>query len=130
MIKLIAFDLDGTLSQHKTHLPEANKAALRQLAKKYRLVMAGAGLCMRIFDQMEQFPIDIIGSYGMQEGEYNKYYALDNCCKKHGIAHDEVIFVGDDYGMGGNNESIYQSDFGFITIDNYLDFPERIKELL
>jgi len=236
MIKLIAFDLDGTLSQHKTHLPEENKEALRQLAKKYRLVMAGAGLCMRIFEQMEHFPIDIIGSYGMQMGKYNpetgnldiiidekmpvdvadveakvtalrekygftefagdnvqyhssgcitfpilgtaakqedklafdpdrkkrrafygevcelfgayhvvvggfssfdkapksynKYYALDQYCKEHGFAHDEVVFVGDDYGMGGNDESVYQSDFGFITVDNYLEFPQRIAHLL
>jgi len=235
MIKLIAFDLDGTLSQHKTHLPEENKEALRQLAKKYRLVMAGAGLCMRIFEQMEHFPIDIIGSYGMQMGKYNpetgnldiiidekmpvdvadveakvtalrekygftefagdnvqyhssgcitfpilgtaakqedklafdpdrkkrrafygevcelfgayhvfvggsssfdmapkpynKYYALDQYCKEHGFAHDEVVFVGDDYGMGGNDESVYQSDFGFITVDNYLEFPQRIAHL-
>ncbi len=236
MIKLIAFDLDGTLSQHKTKLPEENKETLRKLAQKYRLVIAGAGLCMRIFEQMEHFPIDIIGSYGMQVGmynretgwldivldeqrpvcveeiekkvtalrekygftqfkgdnvqyhssgcitfpilgtaaeqadklafdpdrkkrrkiyqevcqvfddyhvfvggsssfdmaprPYNKYYALDQYCKAHGFSHDEVVFVGDDYGMGGNDESVYQSDFGFITIDNYLDFPERMRQLL
>ena len=52
MIKLIAFDLDGTLTQHKTKLDQKNKAVLDRLAEKYHLVMAGAGLCMRIFNQM------------------------------------------------------------------------------
>ena len=71
-IKLIAFDLDGTLSNHRSHLPEQNKETLRQLAKKYKLIMMGAGQASRIFEQMEHFPIDIIGNYGMQ---YATYYA-------------------------------------------------------
>lgn len=69
-IKLIAFDLDGTLSQHKTPIPPENRAVMEALSKKYKLLMSGAGLCRRIFNQMEQFPIDILGSYGMQYAEY------------------------------------------------------------
>lgn len=42
-IKLIAFDLDGTLTQHKEPLSPENKAALDELGKKYKLIMAGAG---------------------------------------------------------------------------------------
>ena len=235
MIKAFAFDLDGTLTQHKTPLDRKNRAILTKLSEKYRLLMVGAGACMRIFNQMEGFPIDIIGNYGMQyakyeNGEltlvrddacpcadrdaieakvtalrkkhgftefagdnveyhasgcltfpllgtkavaaeklafdphrsrrrafyadvvatfpeynvfvggsssfdmaprpYNKYYALDKYCAERGIAHDEVIFVGDDYGMGGNDESVYRSDFGFICIDDYRTFPEKVKHLL
>ena len=59
-IRLIAFDLDGTLSNHRSHLPEQNKEALRKLAEKYKLIMMGAGRVDRIFEQMEHFPIDII----------------------------------------------------------------------
>ncbi len=235
-IKLIAFDLDGTLTQHKTALSAENRAALDALAKKYRLVMAGAGQVMRIFNQMEQYPIDIIGNYGLQYGKYNaqtknmdivrdividcdreeiekkvtflrekhgftefagenvefhpsgcvtfpilgtkakaedklafdpdrkkrrafydevvdlfsdycvfvggsssfdmapkpynKYFALCEYCEEHGIAHDEVVFVGDDYGLGGNDESVYKSDMGFICVDDYRKFPEYVKELL
>ena len=65
--KLLCFDLDGTLSQHKSHLPEANKALLRKLDAKYKLIMVGAGNAPRIYKQMEQYPIDIIANYGMQE---------------------------------------------------------------
>lgn len=235
MIKLIAFDLDGTLTQHKTKLSEKHRAVLEKLSEKYALVMAGAGQCGRIFEQMNRFPIDIIGNYGMQYAKYNcetkdldmvydlneacnrdicekrvseirekygytefkgdnveyhvsgcitfpllgtkaeqadklafdpnrekrrkfysevvdmfpeynvfvggsssfdmapkpynKYYALDKYCKEKGIAHSETIFVGDDYGLGGNDESVYKSDFGFVKIDNYLDFPEKMKFL-
>ena len=235
MIKLIAFDLDGTLTQHKTPLDPNNKAALEKLAEKYSLLMVGAGQCRRIFNQLGGFPIDVLGNYGLQYAEYDKelgdikivrdesfpvdkasvserieyarkkygfteyrgesieyhpsgcitfpilgtsaliedklafdpdrakrrkiygeicelfsdyvvfvggsssfdmapkpydkYHALDRYCKEKGFTHDEVVFVGDDYGMGGNDESVYKSDFKFLTIDNYLDFPEVVKEL-
>lgn len=235
-IKLIAFDLDGTLTQHRTKLSPEHRSILEQLQAKYHLVMAGAGMCRRIFNQMEQFPIDIIGNYGLQYGTYNpetkdidiisdiqvpcdreacekratyfrekygftafkgdsveyhasgcitfpllgtradladklafdpdrskrraiydevkaafpeynvfvggsssfdmapapynKYYALDKYCAERGILHREVIFVGDDYGTGGNDESVYLSDFGFIKVDNYLDFPKCVQHLL
>ena len=235
-IKLIAFDLDGTLTQHKSPLGEENRKVLEALSKKYKLLMAGAGMCNRIFNQMGKFPIDVLGNYGMQYAEYNpetgeldivrndtmpvdkesiekrvtamrekygytefagdnveyhasgcvtfpvlgtaakiedklafdpdrkkrraiyedvkatfsdytvfvggsssfdmapapfnKAYALAKYCEERGIAHDEVVYVGDDYGPGGNDESVYLSDFNFLTIDNYLDFPKVMSVLL
>ena len=234
-VKVIAMDLDGTLTQHKSPLSPENKAALDALGKKYKLLMVGAGQVMRIFNQLEQYPIDIIGNYGMQYGEYqpdgtmklirddvldcdreaitakinamrekygfteyagetvefhpsgcitfpligtkakqedklafdpdrsrrrafyddvvnvfdeycvfvggsssfdmapkpfNKYYALDRYCKENGLAHENVVYIGDDYGLGGNDESVYVSDFPYITIDDYTTFPERVKDLL
>lgn len=235
-IKVIAMDLDGTLTQHKTSLSQTQRAVLTALAKKYKLLMVGAGQAMRIFRQLEEFPIDIIGNYGMQYGVYNaetgnldivrdittqydqeqitakvnylrekygftqyagetvefhpsgcvtfpilgtkakqedklafdpdrtrrraiyedvvntfsdycvfvggsssfdmaprpydKFHALDQYCKENGYTHDEVVYIGDDYGQGGNDESVFQSDFHYITIDNYLDFPEKVTVLL
>lgn len=70
-IKAVAFDLDGTLTQHRTHLAEPNITVLDTLKKKYRLLMVGAGKAMRIFNQMNGYPIDIIGNYGMQFCRYN-----------------------------------------------------------
>ena len=234
-IKVIAMDLDGTLTQHKTPLSPEHRAILTQLAKDYKLLMVGAGQVMRIFNQLAQFPIDIIGNYGMQYGVYNaetksidivkdvsagcdkqqitakiqalrekygyteyageavefhpsgcvtfpilgtkakqedklsfdpdrskrrkiyedvvntfgdycvfvggsssfdmapkpydKRYALDLYCKENGLSHDEVVYIGDDYGLGGNDESVYQSDFPYITIDDYRDFPKVIAPL-
>ena len=71
-IKVIAMDLDGTLTQHKTPLSPEHRAILTELSKKYKLLMVGAGQVMRIFSQLEQFPIDVIGNYGMQYGVYNE----------------------------------------------------------
>ncbi len=64
--KLLVFDLDGTLSNHKCPLPEANRKLLDELGKRYHIVMCGAGNAPRIFKQMEQYPIEIVGNYGMQ----------------------------------------------------------------
>ena len=235
-IKVIAMDLDGTLTQHKQHMTDECRATLIALSKRYKLLMVGAGQVYRIFNQLEQFPIDIIGNYGLQYATYNpdtkdldivrdlsfpcdresveakvtalrekhgftqfagdnveyhpsgcltfpvlgtkavqadklafdpdrskrrafysevveafsdysvfvggsssfdmapkpynKYYALDLYCRENGYAHSEVVYIGDDYGLGGNDESVYQSDFPYLTIDNYLDFPAVIRPLL
>ena len=234
--RLIAFDLDGTLTQHKSPLEDENRAVLDALAKNAKLLMVGAGRCERIFAQMGGYPIDIIGNYGMEYAEYNvasggldmvfahvlpcdretmearitelrrqfgftefagdnvefhasgcvtfpilgtkaqlpdklafdpdrsrrrpllpivkaanpeynvfvggtssfdmtpaaydKYQALDRYCAEHGYAHEEVLFVGDDFGAGGNDESVYLSDIPFLPIDDYRTFPEKMKPFL
>ena len=71
MIKLVAFDLDGTLTQHKTKLGDKNRSVLDRLGEKYKLLMVGAGQCARIFNQMDGYPIDIIGNYGLQYAKYD-----------------------------------------------------------
>lgn len=235
-IRVIAMDLDGTLTQHKQPMTPECRATLEALSQRYKLLMVGAGQARRIFDQMEHFPIDIIGNYGLQYatydpetkdlklqrdlsfpcdraavearvtalrekhgytsfvGEnveyhpsgcltfpvlgtrakqedklafdpdrkkrrafypevveafrdyvvfvggsssfdmaprpYNKYYALDQYCREHGLSHENVVFVGDDYGLGGNDESVYQSDIPFLCVDDYRDFPKLMEQLL
>ena len=69
MKKLICFDLDGTLTQHRTKLGKENREVLDTLKKKYKLIMVGAGNCQRIYDQMDGYEIDIVGNYGMQESK-------------------------------------------------------------
>lgn len=69
MKKLICFDLDGTLTQHRSPLGAKNRALLERLDKKYKLLMVGAGAAERIYRQMGDFPIDILGNYGMQESK-------------------------------------------------------------
>lgn len=64
--KVLAFDLDGTLTQHKSPLSPEYRELLCRLGEKYTLLMVGAGSCVRIFKQMRRFPIEIIGNYGMQ----------------------------------------------------------------
>ena len=236
-IQVIAMDLDGTLTQHKQPLSPLTRSTLEALGKRYRLLMVGAGQVQRIFHQMEHFPIDIIGNYGMQYATYNaqtggldmrrdevipagdrgtiearvtalrekygytefagdnveyhpsgcltfpilgtkaaqadklafdpdrakrrriyaevcaafpeycvfvggsssfdmaprpynKLYALDLYCREQGIAHENVLFIGDDYGTGGNDESVYLSDVPFLCVDDYTTFPALVRPLL
>jgi len=65
-------------------------------------------------------------SFDMAPKPYNKYYALDLWCRENGYDHSEVIYVGDDYGTGGNDESLYRSDFRFICTDDH----SRLDEVL
>ena len=67
--KLLVFDLDGTLSNHRTPMPEESRALLDALGKKYHLVMCGAGNVARVFNQMGNYPIELIGNYGMMEAK-------------------------------------------------------------
>ncbi len=235
-IMLVAMDLDGTLTQHKEKLDYAHRQALDKLGARYKLLMVGAGQVQRIFGQMNNYPIDIIGNYGLQYAKYNhetgtidiirdetfeinrdeiekkvtyfrekygfteyrgdnveyhasgcitfpilgtraiqedklafdpdrqkrraiygevceafsdynvfvggsssfdmspkpynKRYALELYCKENNIPHNAVVYIGDDYGFGGNDESVYKADFNYLTIDNYVDFPKIISELI
>ena len=67
--KVVAMDLDATLCQHRSPIPERNLAALRELDGRYKCVMVGAGNAPRIYRQMGNYPIDIVGNYGMQVAE-------------------------------------------------------------
>ncbi|MBO7684703.1 MAG: hypothetical protein J6T51_08270 [Kiritimatiellae bacterium] len=64
--RVVAMDLDATLSQHKTQVPWRNLKALEELCRKYSCVMVGGGNAPQIYSQMCEFPIDIVGNYGMQ----------------------------------------------------------------
>ncbi len=234
--KVFAFDLDGTLTEHRTWITDENLAVLQELKDLgARVIIAGAGQATRIFRQMRECPIiDIIGNYGMQysvyrNGDmevvrdlslpcdresvtarvtalrekygfteytgdhvefhpsgcvtipllgtkadiadklafdpdrakrraiydevvamfpeysvfvggsssfdmapmpYNKYYALDLLCREEGYSHEDIVYVGDDYGTGGNDESVYKSDIDFICVDRYTDLPQIIHNYL
>ena len=81
--KLVAMDLDATLCQHRSPIPPENKEALKALEARYKCVMVGAGNAPRIYRQMENHPIDIVGNYGMQvaeaaNGEFRLVKAVTN----------------------------------------------------
>ncbi len=231
--QLICFDLDGTLTQHKTPLTEANRAVLDSLAVRYQLVMCGGGSCERIFRQMNGYPINILGNYGMQESrvedgklviirqetvhpdsadvlrkcrylrekygytgfkgesvefhpsgmmtfallgtkasaesklyfdpdkskrramfrevcelfpqyavfiggttsfdfaekQFNKYSAVMRYAQEHGVTKEQVLFVGDDFGDGGNDSHIRLGGMDYIQITDYEKLPERLSFL-
>ena len=81
--KLVALDLDATLCQHRSAMPPENLAALKKLQERYRCIMVGAGNAPRIYRQMGNHPIEIVGNYGMQEasavdGEFRIVRAVTN----------------------------------------------------
>ena len=233
-IKLIAMDLDGTISQHKSPLSDECRKVLEELSSRYRLLMVCAGGCERVFKQMGEFPIDIIGFYGMQlssvddcgklviiennavsvdrksilmraeelrkefgfrdyDGDsvefhasglitfpilgtaaqldkklaydpdrakrrrffdrvqevfsdysvfiggtssfdiaprpYNKVYAIDRYLRAAGLLREDVVYFGDDYGVGGNDSDLFESGIEFICIDDYRDFPMKARQM-
>ena len=71
--KVFAFDLDGTLTEHRTWITDENLAVLESLRRDgYRLMILGAGQARRIFTQLREFPIDIVGNYGLQYAAYRE----------------------------------------------------------
>lgn len=232
-VKVVALDLDGTLTQHRTPIEDENKAVLDELSKRYKLLMVGAGVCHRIWHQLREYPIDIIGGYGMEycvydnsthdlktifeetvpcnkdsvneraaklrkkygytdyKGDsvvfhpsgfvtfallgsdadindklsfdptkekrrkmykevcdtfpefcvmiggsssfdmtpekYSKKNALDRYCNENGIDKNSLVYIGDDYMSGGNDESVYNSDYRFIVIDDYKNLRKILK---
>ena len=234
MYKLIAFDLDGTLTQHRSKLEQFNKDVLDKLSARYKLIMVGAGGCERIYRQMNEYPVDIIGFYGMQESvidegefkivrsefysvdrdyfvaamnkirekygythyvgdnvvfhdkgavtlpllggeadirdkvafdpdrkkravmydyvcslfedfnvfiggsssfdivkkQFNKYNALTRYMNEHGLTKDDVMFVGDDFGTGGNDAHIKDGGLNYTVVDSYKNLKNRVAFLL
>ena len=71
--KVFAFDLDGTLTEHRTWITDENLAVLDGLRRDgFRLMILGAGQARRIFTQLREFPIDIVGNYGLQYAVYRE----------------------------------------------------------
>ena len=232
--KLIAMDLDGTITQHKSPLTEECRFVLEELSSHYRLLMVCAGGCERVYKQMGEFPQDIIGFYGMQvssvdnagslviienhavavdradilertevlrnefdfrdyDGDsvefhasglltfpilgttaplekklafdpdrakrrqvynrvrevfsdytvfiggtssfditprpYNKLYAVDSYLCTVGLSRGDVVYFGDDYGPGGNDSDLFESDIEFVCIDDFKEFPNIARHL-
>ena len=69
--RVLAFDLDGTLTEHRTWITDERLALLDSLrADGYRLMIIGAGQARRIFTQLREYPMDIVGNYGLQYAVY------------------------------------------------------------
>ena len=234
MKRLICFDLDGTLTQHRSPLEAESRALLDALSEKYKLVMVGAGAAERIYRQMGEYPIDIIANYGMEqavveggalriirrtqskpdradflkkaaylrekygytdyrgesvefhpsgmvtfsllgsqalvsdklvfdpsrerrrllypevlklfpdytvyiggsssfdftEKQYNKYDAIMRYAEENGYGRDEILYVGDDFGVGGGDSHVRLGGLDYVEITDYRTTPERLRFLL
>lgn len=120
MKRLICFDLDGTLTQHRTPLDAQNRAVLDKLGKKYKLLMVGAGGTERIWNQMEQYPIDILGNYGMQESKMidGKFVLVreDTAPVDQAFFREQVTYLREKYGYTEyKGESVEFHASGMVT---------------
>ena len=69
-------------------------------------------------------------SFDMVPEPYNKRYAVEDFCKTNGFDIGEVTYFGDDYGTGGNDEPVYNSDIDFVKVDKPVNFPEIVHNYL
>ena len=78
-----------------------------------------------VCETFPEFTVFVGGSssFDMAPHPYNKAFALAEYCKEIGLKHSEVAYVGDDYGLGGNDESVYLSDFNYVNRGNLLLIP-------
>lgn len=120
MKKLICFDLDGTLTQHRTALSSENKKVLDILGKKYKLIMVGAGGADRINRQMENYPIDILGNYGMNHAVFRngglQFVRTDKYAVDKAFFTEKVEYLRNKYGYTEyKGESVEFHDSGMVT---------------
>lgn len=103
--KLIAMDLDATITQHRTNITPEAKEALARLGERYDMVMVCAGNTPRVYAQLDSFPITILGNYGMQEsvvenGEF-KIIRQDTCPADTAFFMEKTNYLREKYGFTG-----------------------------
>ena len=69
-------------------------------------------------------------SFDMTPQPYDKKYALDRFCETEGIRKEDIVYTGDDYGIGGNDAPVYKAGYRFIRIDDYRESPRILREFL
>ncbi len=121
MKKLICFDLDGTLTQHRTPISDKNRGVLEKLARKYKLLMVGAGTARRIYDQLNQFPIDILGNFGMEEAHVidGKFTMVreDKAYPDHDFFNEQIAILRKKYGYDDyKGDSVEFHPCGMVTV--------------
>lgn len=66
-------------------------------------------------------------SFDLAPFPFDKVTALHKYCEQHGLNPDEVVYIGDDYGEGGNDESVYLSDFNYLKNRRLPLLPQSYK---
>ena len=118
--RLVCLDLDATLCQHRSPIPPENLDALRALMRKYKCVMVAAGNVQRVHKQMNGFPIDIIGNYGMQEalgedGDFRIVRAVTNAVDRQ-FFREKTDYLRQKYGYTKyEGEPLEFHDSGMVT---------------
>ena len=107
-----------------TKAPIADKLLFDPDREKRRAILA---------DVTEAFPeysvfVGGSSSFDMAPKPYDKYYAICRFCADAGYDTSEVVYFGDDYGKGGNDECVYRSDIDFVKVDRYPLLEKAVRE--
>ena len=96
------------------------------------LLMRRRALSPEVCALFPDFKVFVGGSssFDMAPAPFDKAYALSRLCGARGLAKDEVLYVGDDYGPGGNDESVLLAGFPFLRIDDYRTTPAALRSRL
>ena len=84
-----------------------------------------------VCDSFPQYAVFIGGttSFDLAELKFNKYSAVMRYAREHGFTKDQVLFVGDDLGDGGNDSHIRLYGMDYIQITDYTKLPEKLHFL-
>ena len=69
-------------------------------------------------------------SHGFFISLFVKAGSMYESAEENGITHADILFCGDDYGVGGNDEQVYLSDIDFVKVDDYRRLAEYLAPLL
>ena len=69
-------------------------------------------------------------SFDIVKKQFNKYNALTRYMNEHGLTKDDVMFVGDDFGTGGNDAHIKDGGLNYTVVDSYKNLKNRVAFLL
>ena len=134
MIRLLVLDVDGTMTDGGVYY-DATGNELKKFAIKdgAGLVLARtAGIRTVICTGRESAAVRRRAAdlkiTDVYQNVSDKAAFLRDFMQQNGCDAQEVAYCGDDYGVGGNDHDVYESDVRFITIDNYLDFGKRMAE--
>ena len=82
-VKLFAFDLDGTLTQHKTKLDPVNRAVLEKLGENAKLLMVGLlAVCGQSVSAAFENPVFLLLTCGLLAA---LYWASRKVSQKHDL---------------------------------------------
>ena len=69
-------------------------------------------------------------SFDITPPGYDKYHALVKFGKANGLTPEEMVYIGDDFGPGGNDWQVKNGGIDCVEIDDYRNFPDRVAFLL
>jgi Cof subfamily protein (haloacid dehalogenase superfamily) len=127
-IKLVAFDLDGTLLTNKKELPKKNKEILYKIAKAGALIVPATGRFYSAFpDEIKQMPflryaITMNGAKVLDLKENKVVYRSE-------IPYERAEEVFDYLSKISNYFDCYQDDFGWMERKYYESLDQLIEDI-